>query len=480
MTGAGGDWPTTLGINAWAGESVSGPLGPDAQAWILGQDVDRMANELDPTLAAPLPPPDRAWQEAEVGWGVVLPDTGDDVGQQARLVDAPEPLRRLAEARAGPDGPAVFRWSPSDGLSLLRRVHLDGSDQPMAVTGTLPGNARGHLPAFLLMVGPPTALSWELQCRLNLSRAVGRLDLPDDALDRYVTALLSDDWAGSTADATKPVVWSTDDDDITNLMRVGIAEQMAARFRDDAQTTDGFRHLAGTDATADALVRTLAGSKPGVVVTTSHGRTGPLGDRTAMARDLGLLVDAQRNLVDPDVLLNSWHPDGAVWYAHACCSAGSDATTRYDALVTPGSMVQQVLWEVARLGSLVAPLPTALLCAEKPARAFIGHVEPTFDWTMERETGQILTAPTLRALYTGFFQPNPEPVGVAFRQQFIAAGELFGEAAQTNRNSRENSFERQAASLSLLAAYDRQSMVILGDPTVCPPALPKNASEPAQ
>ncbi|HET6533404.1 MAG TPA: hypothetical protein VFH03_22690 [Actinoplanes sp.] len=127
---------------------------------------------------------------------------------------------------------------------------------------------------------------------------------------------------------------------------------------------------------------------------------------------------------------------------------------------------------VAGLGARVAPLPTALLSAEKPARAFVGHVEPTFDWTLARpETGQVITAAMLRALWTGCFQPAPEPIGLAFRQHFTDAAELFGESAQVNRNSRPNSPERRRASAALLTAYDRQSMVILGDPTVCVPPL---------
>jgi hypothetical protein len=133
-----------------------------------------------------------------------------------------------------------------------------------------------------------------------------------------------------------------------------------------------------------------------------------------------------------------------------------------------------VLKEVAALGTVISPLLTALLSADKPARAFVGHVEPTFDWTMERpEFGQPLTAAILRALWTRFFQKKPEPVGFAFRDHFQEAAELFGESAQTNRNSLEHSRERRAASIALLTAYDRQSMVILGDPTVCPVALPQ-------
>jgi hypothetical protein len=355
---------------------------------------------------------------------------------------------------------------------LLRRVFRDGDEQDVAITGSKPGMGRGRLPAYLLLVGSPAQLPWDLQCRLNLSSSVGRLDLPDDALERYVDALL-DNWSGSGIDATSPVVWATDHDDITALMRDAIAEPVAARYRSDSQIGDRVSYLAGRGATAAGLASALADRRPGVVVTTSHGRTGPLGDADVMRRDLGLLVDDNRELVDAAPLLAAWQPDGVVWYAHACCSAGSDANTRYRGLVEDGSLVARTLDEVADLGSLVAPLPTALLSAERPARAFVGHVEPTFDWTMERpETGQILTAAIERALYTGLFQADPEPVGLAFRRHFTEAAALFGESAQTNRNSTENSDDRRAASLALLTAYDRQSMVILGDPTVCPTPLP--------
>jgi hypothetical protein len=96
----------------------------------------------------------------------------------------------------------------------------------------------------------------------------------------------------------------------------------------------------------------------------------------------------------------------------------------------------------------MAPLPTALLSAERPARDFIGHVEPTFDWTLERtETGRLISAATIRAPWTGCLQRRPEPIGLAFRQRFTDAAELFGESAQTNRNSRPDSPEGRRATL---------------------------------
>jgi AcrR family transcriptional regulator len=61
--------------------------------------------------------------------------------------------------------------------------------------------------------------------------------------------------------------------------------------------------------------------------------------------------------------------------------------------------IDTVLNGIAALGNRVAPLPTALLGAKKPARAFVGHVEPTFDWTLQNpDTNQILTDSIQKAL----------------------------------------------------------------------------------
>ena len=237
------DWPDQLTINAWADAPVNGPVGPDARRWILHQDVEAKAHDADQTLAAR---PDRPadWSDPEVGWGVVLPSSDLPVGDQARLADAPAAIRRLAEARAGPDGPAVFRWAPQNGYTSLLRVYQNGDHQPTAITGGVAGSGRGGRPKYLLLVGPPAALPWELQCRLNLSCAVGRLDLPDEALERYVDALLCD-WNGADIDATRPVIWATDYDNITGIMRDAIAEPVAAKFRDDPQVRDGLQLLVG-------------------------------------------------------------------------------------------------------------------------------------------------------------------------------------------------------------------------------------------
>lgn len=94
-----------------------------------------------------------------------------------------------------------------------------------------------------------------------------------------------------------------------------------------------------------------------------------------MTQQLSWLVDDSFTLLDLEncCLLGSLM---APWYAHACCSAGSDDQTSYQGPVDAGSTVAQTLAAGAALGTRVAPLPRLLLGAEKPLRAFIGRTCP--------------------------------------------------------------------------------------------------------
>jgi hypothetical protein len=202
--------------------------------------------------------------------------------------------------------------------------------------------------------------------------------------------------------------------------------------------------------------------------------TGPLGDQEALVANLGLLVDEQFRALDLKALLAPWQPDGAIWYAHACCSAGCDAQTAFLGVVPEGSEVASILSGVAAAGNRIAPLPTALLSAPKPARAFVGHVEPTFNWTLRRaESGQITTDALLGALYDELFQRVPPPVGFAFSRWFQQAATLRANwQAARDGVGQGREAARGRALLASLSGIDRQCTVILGDPAVAPAALP--------
>ena len=177
-------------------------------------------------------------------------------------------------------------------------------------------------------------------------------------------------------------------------------------------------------------------------------------------------------MLDPDSLLKGWQPAGAVWYAHACCSAGSDTASRYEGLVAPESDAAEALRDAGELGETVAPLPRLLLGASRPLRAFIGHVGPTFSWTLrEPTTRESLTSPTLHALYTRFYQKERFPVGHMIRPIFEPLGTLFSEAVRRTDEHRESPTATCTPIVDRrLMAEDLQSTVLIGDPTALIPS----------
>ena len=199
--------------------------------------------------------------------------------------------------------------------------------------------------------------------------------------------------------------------------------------------------------------------------------TGPLDQIDVMRAQLGLPVDSAHAVVQPDALLARWQPDGAVWFAQACCSAGSDAPSAYQGLFDPAGLVDQVLEGVAKVGALTSPLPRALLGAARPLRAFIGHVEPTFDWTMVFPPNRKRLTDSLRtAVYTQLCSGSP--AGLALGSVYSAVGALLlghSKALDAHNDNPPGPARAEALDMALyskVTAYDRAGTVLLGDPTV--------------
>lgn len=464
------DWSTALAANAWVGEegSVSGTLSNQARNWATQGRFPSSQEWLGP----PDLPDERDWKHERIGWGLVLaePDGDWSAADKAQALDAPEPLQALVAARG--DAPVLrYRFELND--RKLRRYYRDGSLNDPEIGLSATGVGRGQIPRYLLIYGDPVAIPWSLQYALNRSHAVGRLDLTGTALDNYVTALLGG-WDRSAVDPVKAIVWTVDTgpNDITSLMRRSLADPIARKLAEDAETASALAHLWGDTATHQSLVDNLASNHPAVVVTTSHGKTGPLDNSEQMGADLGLLVDQNRQTLSLSELTRAWQPDGAVWYAHACCSAGSAAGSGYADLLEAGSLAERVVTKVGELGARVAPLPKALLGASKPLRAFVGHVEPTFDWTLRQpDNQQLVSSSLIEAVYPKLYLE--QPVGLAFRDFFRGVGELWSKyvVARDELNA-GNAAARADAFRIRLTAHDRQSLVILGDPTVTVPPLP--------
>lgn len=460
--------PGLLTVNAYTGDPADARSPLDAtraRRFALGVK----ASGYQPTLAPEAPADLTVWPSPEVGWTLVLPTVpGWSNAQLAEPTDQRQCIQDLWNERGRP---AVLRYDPTwdHRHSLILKPAIEA---PVALAGAPRGLAPAALPYYLLIVGGPEAVPWDIQFLLNETRAVGRLALEGKALDRYV-ARLRDGWAGSACDIRSPFVWAVDHgpDDITRTMCDSLARPVFAKYSGDPDlagaTMSGGRDTA---ATADDL-RAGLGRKPGVVVTTSHGMTGPLDDPAALRRQLGWLVDSNHEAVDPSSLFEAWEPDGAVWYAHACCSAGSRSPSHFSGLFDVATSIGRILAGVAASGSAVAPLPQALLGAKQPARGFVGHVEPTFNWTLQHpDNRQFLTSSLQTFLYDNLYRG--QPIGHAMRVHYER---VLGLAAEHDLsrdlfNSGGAGDHETLLLYSQVAMRDIRSTVLLGDPTV---ALPK-------
>jgi hypothetical protein len=257
-------------------------------------------------------------------------------------------------------------------------------------------------------------------------------------------------------------------------MRKAIAERVQQRFINDPghefDMAEGF--LSDGNATQEGLRTTLAERRPAFILTSSHGATFPLDDLAAMRAQLGLPMDHVHTPFNLAALADGAGVHGAVWYAHACCSAGSDAKSRFEGLAGDDEKLGKTLASIAKVGACSAPLPRALLGGTKPLRAFIGHVEPTFDWTLrDPATGEVTTHHIVEALYNQLHLASRPPVGLALNVYFRAvAGLLQDHAAALDAVDEHQAQAEQWARRAKLAALDRLATVLLGDPTVTLPA----------
>jgi len=277
-------------------------------------------------------------------------------------------------------------------------------------------------------------------------------------------------WSGASRDVRRPFLWCVDHQhpDITRLMRKTIVEKLRDAMAADADIDMAGGFVSDAQATHAQLLASLADRQPAFVTTSSHGATFPLDDAAAMRAQMGALVDVAHTIGQADAIRDAWNPRGAIWYAHACCSAGADAKSRFEGLVQADSTLGQTLAAIAKAGACTAPLPRALLGGPNPLGAFIGHVEPTFDWTLrDPVNGQVTSQHVVGALYGALHLTRRPPIGRAMSTYFDAVAGLLqdhADALEAIDNHEADALPR--ARRARLMAMDRLAMVILGDPTV--------------
>lgn len=269
----------------------------------------------------------------------------------------------------------------------------------------------------------------------------------------------------AAGESRKPILWAVDHgaQDITHLMRAALVGPLAAELA----ALQPIALFEGA-ATQERLIEALREYAPTFVMTSSHGATYPLDQPDQLRKVLGLPVDQAHVPLDLVALQQVWAPRGCIWYAQACCSAGSDGPSIFSGLFDPTSSLALTLNGIAATGASIAPLPQALLSAASPARAFVGHVEPTFDWTLRDPVTRQLTAQSLIDVVADRLLAAPGvPLGLALDEHYRAVGGLLLDHGVALEEVDEGTpAAKDWARRAKLTAIDRLAMVILGDPTV--------------
>lgn len=405
----------------------------------------------------------------QTGWGVVFAHDADPA-----VIDALSPLLTHRQAQAAAVNERFFRRfegehglrQGEDKLTFLKRH------------GMGPGAADPRkMPYYLLLVGAPEAVSWELQQALAVQYAVGRVafDTPEDYARYAESVVAAETRAQPRAREVTFFAVQNPDDTATRLMSQYLVATLPGRLETErGEAGWKVRTVGGELANKPGLARLLGGEEtPALLFTTSHGMGFGKGSPRQRRHQGALVCDEWKGTVQSpgpiseaayfsaDDLTSDAAPRGLVAFHYACHGAG---LPRFDQYPERSGASREVAEK-----PFVARLPQRLLAAERGgALAVIGHVERAFCWSFlwDEAGGQTqIFEDTLLRLLDGF------PVGAAFEPftlRFADLATLLLEATKDRRLAAPGSETLSDRDLTRLwTAYrDAQSYAILGDPAV--------------
>jgi hypothetical protein len=398
---------------------------------------------------------------ASVGWGVVTPP---DLDPEA--MEALGPLLRLREEQAG---------------ELFQRLEIrpgEDKDDFLARHGMGPSIVDPRkVPYYLLIVGSPDQVPFEVQYQLGVSYAVGRLDLEDpDACAAYASTVVATERNMDAPAESSPLsparrlhFFATRHpaDTPTALSTSRLVEPLHAGLREVARGWKIAGDIGG-GATRARLTELLSGPQaPDLLFTAGHG----LGGRAAHRDVVGALLCQDwpgpllaRGPVDEAQYLAGHHLDAGtpvgpkVVFSFACFGAGTPRVSDY-----PGG--PDGAEELAASG-FTARLPQRLLGSRAGgALAFVGHIDRAWSCSFLWKGLAAQVTPfesTLLALMDG------ARLGSAMESLSSRYAEIATELTHRLDGLRRRGKRIDDADLVGLwtAMHDARAYVVLGDPAV--------------
>lgn len=342
----------------------------------------------------PMEPPDDL---ARQRWAVIAPE--GEVGD--RLLELIEPLRQRRKEQQDGVEPLVYRVPPNMG--------------PDAVTAWLEGEYWDRvgrepeaLPRYLLVLGDPQLVSWDLQQLAAADSYVGRLAFDaDEDYEAYVAKVLQWERAAPEEEA-RAIFYAAHDgtpamlEGYEHLLRPSIERARRRKAEGHFAASEIVEIGAGETRrpTADQLsargalvLEEAARARAGLLFTVSHGAGAPCegwrsaADQRAYQGAMVLNRGGER-LTAEDVRSRTFLPGGA-WFFFACFGAGTPKQSAYHYWLNElhriglSNSADDVLSTLPKENEppFVAALPKAALANPSGPLAVLGHVDLAWSWS---------------------------------------------------------------------------------------------------
>lgn len=451
---------------------------------ILPAEATRWANLHAPPDALP-----------EQGWAIVAPKglPGD------RLLDLVAPLRQKREEEQGREA-VVYRVDPKmDAIAASNWIQREYRD---AV-----GRRESSRPRYLLLLGHPDELSWDLQQSLGGEAFAGRLAFDHDRdYEAYVDKVLR---YAKTPEAPRGQALFHSVLDGSRATREGHRYLMEpllemARATMAAGTFEAQSVVDVPMAPAAAAVKQAAQAKASMLFTMSHGAGVPKDGWPSLeqqrAQQGAMVLGSKGELLTAKELTEAPFLPGGVWLMFACYGAGTPARSAYwpwleklRQLGLFGKVPENVLAALPKEGEapFVAALPKAALAHADGPLGVIGHVDLAWSWSfLDYDVAPSGLVPKSRTeRFQGILQAlvHGHRFGVAHHEltryfrsvsaELTAAYESRAQRAASSPDFVEDPIDRVRRTHLWMQRQDLSAHVLLGDPaarlpiTRCPPGI---------
>jgi hypothetical protein len=398
---------------------------------------------------------------ARAGWGIVFHDQ-----EAAAVRDATKKLVDHRRRMAGPDSRVkelVYQTGESASAWLARHDVSWGNVKPE------------NVPYYLLFVGSPTKLPFEILHEIDSDYLVGLLHFETPAeLARYAQSVVDYETAGGVGTSKEVVYFAPRHpfDDATMLSADWLVGPLADGAGADAAVAPQMkfrqRKLVNTDATREALLREFTGaaSRPSVLFTASHGMVWPSGDPHQRAAQGALLcqdfpgfgaIQSSHYVAGADVA-DGARVHGLIAFHFACFGGGTPRHDLYsfDLETDPPEIAPEPFLSALPQRLLSHPNGGALAC--------IAHVERAWGSSI---TG-VASSPQIRAFQLALATLLAgKPAGLAV-QTFndLSATLSVGLTRLLENVARKKPVDDGELVSTWTARNDASGFVLIGDPAV--------------